>query len=259
MTKPKILIADSEAMFAIAAAYVLEEAGHEVRTESESEAILRQAARLQPDLVILDAALPPVDGIPLPCLLRQQHLSENAAFILALGQSREEGACVTQLENGADDYLAKPFGMREFLARVSALLRRARTHGDSSRPGELRFGAFRLDLEQLRLAVVTEAGPRAAHLTPRETQIMEQLMRGAGEYVPRERLSAQVWREEPVSDSTLNTLEVHLRSLRKKVQAASGQDWHIETKRGIGVRLLSVLALLAGPLSDMAEFAALVF
>jgi DNA-binding response OmpR family regulator len=256
MQKPKILIADSETMFAVAAAYVLEGAGYAVSVEHECEAALKQASRQPQDLLILDVGLSAADSASGSCLSRWRQVGERPPVILVLGKSREEGICVELLENGADDYLAKPFGMREFLARVGALLRRAQVPGEVAAKGELRCGPFKLDLEKLRLSVVTEAGPRSASLTPREGQIMEQLMRGAGEFVSREQISSQVWRDEPVSESTLNTLEVHLRSLRRKVQAASGQNWHIETKRGIGVRLMSALALLLGPASDLLEVAA---
>lgn len=235
--KPKVLFADSDEMFAVAAGYVLESSGHEVNFVHDGAELARVLEVDRPDLLIVGTALLEAgDGLNLeglqPLLEKQ-----NSPFVLVLGQTRDETLCADALEAGADDFLAKPFGMKEFVARVHALLRRGQLHNLATRPGEVKFGNFNLNIDKLRLRVVTEGGVRTLDLTQREAQIMEQLMLANGEYTPRQEISGRIWNDEPVTERTINTFEVHLRNLRKKLEKASGHDWHIESKRAIGVRL----------------------
>jgi two-component system response regulator RegX3 len=173
-----------------------------------------------PDLVLLDLRLPDLDGIEVCRELR----SRSSVPIIVVSARGEEVDRVVGLELGADDYVVKPFGFRELLARIRAVMRRV---GGSSDEDVLRAGALEIDLRSRRAAL----GDRQLALTTKEFDLLALLTSDAGAVVERERLLREVWNTEWFGPT--KTVDVHVASLRKKL----GDPSWIETVRGIGLRL----------------------
>ncbi len=225
-----ILVVDDEPTLLATIAYNLRREGHQVVTATDGEAALA-AAGDTPDLVMLDVMLPKLDGLEV-CRRLRQH---SAVPILMLTARTDEVDRVVGLEVGADDYLTKPFSMRELLARVKALLRRrdllAAELGRISDAGErLASGDLVLDVPQHRAS--RAGGPLA--LTPREFDLLAFLMRHRGQVFSAEHLLERVWGYERAVDA--RTVPVHIRNLREKVEDDPSQPRRIETVRGVGYR-----------------------
>ena len=173
-----------------------------------------------PDLVLLDLRLPDLDGIEVCRELR----SRSGVPIIVVSARGEEVDRVVGLELGADDYVVKPFGFRELLARIRAVMRRA---AGSSDQDVLRAGALEIDLRARRATLAD----RELALTTKEFDLLALLASDAGAVVERERLLREVWKTEWFGPT--KTVDVHVASLRKKLE---DPGW-IETVRGIGLRL----------------------
>lgn len=225
----KILVVDDERILLDTLKYNLAKAGHEVRVAADGETALKAARQDSPDLMILDVMLPKVDGFEVCRTLRQEKL---ATPILMLTAKDEELDKVLGLELGADDYLTKPFSMRELLARVKALLRRVElihsNEGASLKP--LREGALELDLNSHRASYEG----KTIHLKPKEFELLAFLMRHRGRAFSRDQLLEQVWGYEYAGDT--RTVDVHIRWLREKVERDPSRPQLIETVRGVGYR-----------------------
>ena len=227
-----ILLVEDETTLLTTIAYNLRREGHRVLTAADGEAALAVAAE-GPDLVVLDVLLPKVDGFEVCRRLRQ----ESAVPILMLTAKSDEVDRVVGLELGADDYLTKPFSMRELLARVKALLRRrdllAAELGrrQASAAGEhLVAGDLEIDVAGHR---VTKAGAPVS-LTPREFDLLAFLVRHRGHVLSAERLLQQVWGYDHAIDA--GTVAVHVRGLREKLEEQPSRPRRIETVRGVGYR-----------------------
>lgn len=225
----KILVVDDERVLLDTLKYNLVKAGHEVRVAIDGETALQAARQDSPDLMILDVMLPKVDGFEVCRTLRQEKV---ATPILMLTARDEELDKVIGLELGADDYLTKPFSMRELLARVKALLRRAEliqaTEGASSKL--LREGVLEIDLDSHRAFYED----KTLHLKPKEFDLLAYLMRHRGRAFSRDQLLEQVWGYEYAGDT--RTVDVHIRWLREKVERDPSRPQLIETVRGVGYR-----------------------
>jgi len=173
-----------------------------------------------PDLVLLDLRLPDLDGIEVCRELR----SRSSVPIIVVSARGEEVDRVVGLELGADDYVVKPFGFRELLARIRAVLRRAAAPNDGDM---LRAGALEIDLRSRRATL----GDQELALTTKEFDLLALLASDAGAVVGRERLLREVWNTEWFGPT--KTVDVHVASLRKKL----GDPGWIETVRGVGLRL----------------------
>jgi len=178
----------------------------------------------QPDLVLLDLAMPGPDGFT---VTGQMRASGDVPILVVSGESNEQ-AKVRALEIGADDYLVKPFGRAELLARISALMRRAGPVRAGA-GGGLTLGALRLEPGRHEARV----GDTALSLTPTEYRILEALVRAGGDLVPHHRLARAGWPAE--ADPDLLWLKPHLARLRSKVRAAGGPD--VVAVRGVGYRM----------------------
>ena len=174
------------------------------------------------DLVLLDLRLPDMDGFTVCRELRR--VSEVP--IIVVSARGEEVDRVVGLELGADDYVVKPFGLRELVARIRAVSRRS--HGGGAAEGELTAGPVRIDLRAHR---VTVEG-REVHLTGKEFDLLSALVRDAGAVVDRERLLREVWDTTWYGSS--KTIDVHVAALRRKL----GDPALIETVRGVGLRFV---------------------
>ncbi|ATE60112.1 response regulator [Thauera sinica] len=187
---------------------------------------LIDAATRRPDLLILDLGLPDGDGVE---LIRELRTWSNAP-VLVLSARSDETDKVTALDAGADDYLTKPFGVPELLARIRALRRRI-VRGGESAGAEVRCGDVRIDLARRE---VTRAG-QAVHLTPIEYRLLALLAANAGRVMTQRQLLREVWGPGHAEDG--HYLRVFVANLRKKLEPDPLRPAYIKTETGIGYRL----------------------
>jgi DNA-binding response OmpR family regulator len=221
-----ILIADDEPSIIEVLQYNLEKAGYEVVAAADGLEALRAAFRQTPDLAVLDITMPGMDGLELCGRLR---LEKNIPVILLTARDSEIDKIVG-LEIGADDYVTKPFSPRELLARVKAVLRRAKTAGDVPAAGKLEIGPLYLDT--LRHEVRLQGKP--VTLTAKEFCLLEYLMRNAGIALTRHAILDHVWGYDFYGD--VRTVDVHIRRLREKVEPAAAAPSLILTVPGVGYK-----------------------
>ena len=236
----KILVVDDEQILVDTIAYNLQQAGYQVTTAADGASALEAAHRETPDLVILDIMLPEMDGLEVCRLLRRENNTATIP-IMMLTAKGDEIDKVVGLEVGADDYVTKPFGRRELLARVRALLRRAdypsvneeqpvqETTGEAPRPGrELVAGPLRIDLAGRRVF----CRGQEMELQPKQFDLLTYLVRNRGTVLTRDQLLQNVWGYDYVGDT--RTVDVHVRWLREKLEEDPANPRLIQTVRGVG-------------------------
>ena len=221
----RILIVDDEPSITEFVSYAIQKEGYHTEVASNGEDALQKIEEKPFDLFILDIMLPGIDGYELCRRIRAKHTTP----ILFLSARDTELNKVVGLELGADDYLAKPFGVRELLARVRALLRRSQ--GQEIPPSnEVSAGGLTLN-EDTHVA----SGPKGEiDLTPREFELLCCLMRNAGKVVSREDLLRDAWGWEFITET--KTVDTHIKRLRDKIEAAGYDPKLVETVRGYGYR-----------------------
>lgn len=228
----KILIVEDEITLQETLAYNLRKLGYIVEIAGDGESALATARKSKPDLIVLDVMLPILDGFEVCRILRQ----EMNIPILMLTAKDEEIDRVIGLEMGADDYITKPFSMREFLARVKAHLRRVRLireEVDSEDAlGKEIFHLDNLTLNLTRREVLKEDKPLS--LKPKEFDLLLYLTRHRGQVLSREKILEQVWGWEFSGGS--RTVDVHIRWLREKIEEDPALPTRIVTVRGTGYR-----------------------
>jgi DNA-binding response OmpR family regulator len=228
----KILVVEDEPALQDTLAYNLIRQGYTVNTSGDGRLALEMAQEQRPDLVVLDIMLPSLDGFEVCRLLRQQ----SNIPILMLTARDDEIDRVIGLEMGADDYLTKPFSMREFLARVKALLRRRRLDLSEavSQPEEAReqlvFGNLTIDLTRREVRLNGDA----LNLKPREYELLLFLAKHFRQVLSRELILERVWGWDFGGGS--RTVDVHVRWLREKIEQDPAQPSRIITVRGGGYR-----------------------
>ena len=223
----RILIIEDDPDIALSLKYSLErERDFVVSIARDGESGLREAQRLSPDLVLLDLNLPGIDGTEICRNLRRRPATASLPVIMLTARV-EEADKISGLDIGADDYITKPFSVKEVVARVRAVLRRART--PLEQPQTLIQGSLALD-EGRRQVTIED---REITLTRKEFDLLAELMRRAGLVLSREQLLERVWGYE--HPGATRTVDVHVRQLRKKL----GQPWaeRIETVVGVGYRI----------------------
>lgn len=221
-----ILVVDDEQSITDFVSYSLMKEGFKVDVAGNGEAGLEAAMRKHYDLFVLDIMLPGMDGYELCRRLR----ARTNAPVLFLSARDTELDKVVGLEIGGDDYLAKPFGVRELIARVRALLRRGSMDAAND-SGALSAAGITLDED--RHIAEGENGP--IDLTPREFELLAALMKDAGKVVTREDLLREAWGWEYITET--KTVDTHIKRLRDKISAAGFDPGIIETVRGYGYRL----------------------
>jgi len=232
----KILVVDDERMLVETIAHNLEKEGYEVVTAFDGDHALERARDDKPDLIVLDLMLPKVSGQEVCRQLRNVPKYRKDTLILMLTARAEEDDRVRGLELGADDYMVKPFGMRELVARVRALLRRGATGDAASRESLLRAGHIEIDTRSREVHLAAAAGPaREVRLSAKEFDLLRVLIKYQGQALPRLRLLQEVWGSDFVGDE--RTLDVHIRWLREKLEAEPSQPRHILTVRGVGYKI----------------------
>ena len=221
----KILVVDDEPTLVATLKYNLEREGYQVVTAVDGEAALSVTRAEHPDLIVLDLMLPGLDGLEVCRILRR----EMMAPILMLTAKTDEVDKVVGLELGADDYVTKPFSMRELLARVRALLRRAETI-PTAETVSLTAGDLRVDLRR------REASRRgeALALKPKEFELLIFLLRNRGRAFTREQLLDQIWGYDFAGDT--RTVDVHMSWLRQKIEDEPTKPTRLITVRGVGYR-----------------------
>lgn len=222
----RILIVDDEPSITEFVSYAMTKEGYEADVASDGETALKMIEAKQYDLFILDIMLPGIDGYDLCRRIR----SKMDTPILFLSAKDSELNKVVGLELGADDYLAKPFGVRELLARTRALLRRSQQTEQATLSSEISAGGITLD-EDAHTAS-GDHGP--IDLTPREFELLNCLMHNAGKVVSREDLLHDAWGWEFITET--KTVDTHIKRLRDKIESAGYDPKLVETVRGYGYR-----------------------
>ncbi|HVC81395.1 MAG TPA: response regulator transcription factor [Chloroflexota bacterium] len=224
-----ILLVEDDPTLLEAIRYNLGKEGYQVVAAVDGIQALEQARQANPDLVILDIMLPRLDGLEVCRALRR----DSSVPIIMLTAKSGETDTVLGLEMGADDYLAKPFRLRELLARVKAQLRRAEMPHAGSQPAldRVQFGRISVERESRRVF----RDDKEIGLTLKEYDLLEYLRANAGKVISREVLLDKVWGYGFAGDS--RTVDVHVRWLREKIEDDPANPQHIRTVRGVGYRL----------------------
>lgn len=223
--KPRILVVEDEENIRSGLCDLLAYHGYEPVGVESGEDGLERGLRESFDLAILDIMLPGLSGLDVCKELRGRVASLPILMLTAKGS---EDDIVSGLQVGADDYVTKPFSLRELMARVEALLRRA---GKLGRDEEFTFGPWQIDVEGLRAF----RGETRVDLTRREVDLLVLFTREAGRVVSRRTLLSEVWGLSNVDELETRTVDVHIAKLRKKIDPAAGPSL-IETVRGAGYR-----------------------
>ena len=220
-----LLVIDDERQIRRLLRVTLEGAGHRIREAETGGHGLQEIAAAAPDAVILDLGLPDMDGVEVIRRLREW----TPLPVLVLSVREGEADKVAALDAGADDYLTKPFGGAELLARVRAMLRRAQPNNE---PAILRFG----DIEFDRVARLVRRGGIEVHLTAKEYALFALLVQHRGKVVTHRQILREVW--GPNAEANTHYLRVHMTHLRQKLETDPNRPALLKTESGIGYRLL---------------------
>ncbi len=231
--KNRILLVEDEELIREMVTIALEEEGYEVKTTSNGRTALNLLQNsnfeFNPDLIVLDLMLPEINGLDICRMLRYQG---NIVPILVISAKASETDRVLGLEVGADDYLTKPFSMRELVARCRALLRRHR-YGEQSVQSPTSVQKYRdINLFTQECRVVVRG--KEVNLSPKEFRLLELFMSYPRRVWSREQLIDQVWGADFLGDS--KTVDVHIRWLREKLEVDPSNPEYIITVRGFGYR-----------------------
>ncbi|MCV7419433.1 response regulator [Mycobacterium yunnanensis] len=221
----RVLVIDDEPQILRALRINLSVRGYEVHTAATGAEALKVAAEHKPDVVVLDLGLPDISGIDVLEGLR----GWLSAPVIVLSARTDSSDKVEALDAGADDYVTKPFGMDEFLARLRAAVRRADASDDTDQP-VVETDSFTVDLAA---KLVTKHGVEV-HLTPTEWGMLEMLVRNRGKLVGREELLKEVW--GPAYAKETHYLRVYLAQLRRKLEDDPSNPRHLITETGMGYR-----------------------
>ena len=229
-----ILIVEDEPALRDTLSYNLKKDGFTVESVGDGRSALESARRLKPDLIVLDLMLPEIDGFEVCRILRKEMITP----ILMLTARDDEIDRVVGLEVGADDYLTKPFSMRELMARVKAQLRRSRllreeldkSKMDEKQQEKLAFGSLVINLTRREVTLHGEPLP----LKPQEYELLVFFAEHKGQMLSREFILERVWGWDFIGDS--RTVDVHVRWLRQKIESDSSKPERIVTVRGGGYR-----------------------
>jgi len=226
MEAKKVLIIEDEKSISDIIKFNLSKEGFEVETAFDGAAGLAMALEINPDLVLLDVMLPSMDGFEVCKKIRESSMIP----IIMLTAKEEEVDKVLGLELGADDYITKPFGMRELVARIKANIRRT-TASDAAagEPADVQsFGNLEIDMNRYE----ARKNGIALELTLREFELLKYMAERENKVFSREQLLEEVWGYEYYGD--IRTVDVTVRRLREKLEDNSGEPKYIMTKRGIG-------------------------
>jgi DNA-binding response OmpR family regulator len=227
--KPKILVAEDDTNIREGLLDALTREGYQAHGAVDGSDALKAYTQWQPDLLLLDIMMPKKSGYD---VCREIRRGNPQLPILMLTAKGEEIDRVLGLELGADDYVVKPFSLRELLARVAAILRRTHGHEAASEPAtaQVHFGEVTVDVPKMR----GECAGRSFSLTRQELALLDVFLAHPGEVLARHRLLAAAW--GPGRHGYSRTLDQHVAQLRRKIEPAPAQPRHLLTVHGIGYR-----------------------
>ncbi len=229
MMKYRILVVDDEPAVSDLLAYNLQKAHYEVMVAPDGQEALRLSREISPDLILLDLMIPEVDGLD---VCRELRKSSDVPIIMITARG-EEIDRVVGLELGADDYVTKPFSVRELMARIKAVLRRTESDDKGSAPSSVLHGPGNLQMDIDARTVFVGDSP--LKLTRLEFDLLYHLLSNTGRVLTRERLLEQAWGYDFAGDT--RAVDSAIKRLRAKLHAASGSAETIEAVRGVGYRL----------------------
>ena len=225
----RILLVEDEPALAESVRYALDDEGYDVIVADNGPAGLESARALKPDLVLLDLMLPGMSGLD---VCRQMRVSSDVPIIVLTAKDSEADK-VSGLELGADDYVTKPFSMRELTARIRAHLRRSSRSGVLAETNEvLRGGSVEMDIDAHEVRV----GGEVVGLRPKEFDLLESLMRRKNRLSARHTLIDEVWGPSYFGDT--KTLDVHMKRLRHKLEPDPSKPVFLVTVRGLGYKFV---------------------
>jgi len=231
MPNYKILVTEDDQTLQSVLKYNLTKEGYTVLIANDGLQALEIARRENPDLLILDIMLPKMDGLEVCRILRK----EMIVPILMLTARAEEIDKIIGLEVGADDYMTKPFSVRELLARVRAMLRRTQMAQESARENTNKLPnlqAGNVQIDQSRHSVTVSG--KTVNLNPKEFDLLVFLVRNKGQVFTRDTLLTKVWGYDYAGDT--RTVDVHMRWLREKIEGNPEKPVHLITLRGVGYK-----------------------
>lgn len=228
MAEKKILIVDDEDHIRELLKFNLEKNGYIVYMENDGLNGLKLAREKQVDLILLDLMLPGMDGFEVCKEIRRDNIISNVPIIMLTAKS-EEIDKILGLELGADDYITKPFSIRELSARIKALLRRSNVKYDNE---ILRFGNITLNLQTRE---VLKHGKKL-DFTLKEFEVLKLLIQNKGKILTREILLDKIWGYEYIGET--RTVDVHIRHIRKKIEEDDKKPIYIQTIRGVGYKFI---------------------
>jgi len=223
--KPRVLIIDDEVQIRRLLRVTLEDGGFDVREAETGNLGLTETAALQPEAIILDLGLPDIDGLDV--LRRLREWSQTPVLVLTVRD--REPQKIAALDAGADDYLTKPFGGGELLARLRAIMRRVRAPNE---PAIVRFG----DVEVDQPARIVRRAGQEVHLTGKEYALLRLLVQHRGKVVTHRHILRELW--GPNAEENTGYLRVYMLHLRQKLEHDPQLPKHLTTESGIGYRLI---------------------
>ena len=221
----KVLVVDDEKLIVKGIRFNLEQDGMEVDCAYDGEEALEMAKKTEYDIVLLDVMLPKMDGFEV-CQRIREFSNMPIIMLTAKGETIDK---VAGLKQGADDYLTKPFGMKELLARVEAVLRRAGGEDDKTKPRRLVFDKLIIDLDSFELIV----DGKRIETPPKEMELLFHLASSPNRVFTRNQLLDEVWGFDYFGDS--RTVDVHVKRLREKLEGVSDK-WSLKTVWGVGYK-----------------------
>ncbi|MGO1653104.1 response regulator [Senegalia sp. (in: firmicutes)] len=226
MIYKKILVVDDEENIVELIKYNLKNNGYDIITAFDGEEAYIKAIKENPDLILLDIMLPMLDGIEVCKKLKKNKQTENIPIIMLTAKT-EETDKVLGLEIGADDYITKPFNIRELIARVKAVLRRVNSK-DNTEKSIIKVGNITIDTESYQV----EVDEKIIDLTLKEFELLKLLSQNRGKVLSRNYLLDEIWGYDFYGET--RTVDVHIRHLRKKMNLSNDT---IETIRGVGYKI----------------------
>ncbi|MEP6758520.1 MAG: response regulator transcription factor [Actinomycetota bacterium] len=225
----RILLVEDEPSLAETVRYALEREGFGVTVARDGQEALDRFGAETPDLVILDLMLPAVSGLD---VCRRIRATSTVPIVMVTAKDSEADK-VAGLELGADDYVTKPFSVRELVSRVRALLRRSQMTTEAATGETLTGGPVRMDTDRHEVTVHDEP----VSFPPKEFELLETFLRSPGRLLAREFLIQRIWGDDYVGDT--KTLDVHVKRLRQKIERDPHEPEHLLTVRGLGYKFVN--------------------
>jgi two-component system, OmpR family, alkaline phosphatase synthesis response regulator PhoP len=226
--KKKILVVDDEPSISMLIEFNLKLVGYEVHCVYDGEAVFEAIQTFRPDLIILDLMLPKMDGFQVCRKLRNQN---NLVPIIMLTAMQDLSDKIAGLDNGADDYMTKPFSPQELISRIQAIIRRIQTLPSTNENAPINIGQISVQPDQREVRVKGEA----IELTPKEFELLLFLVKHRGKVLSRQQLLHGVWDYHFLGDTRI--VDVHISHLRDKIENNARNPEYIVTIRNVGYKL----------------------